>query len=292
MVNCVLYLFGSGLCFFIGAGCVLLGLMLLAVRSQKWHLAVSNGTCLLGALLVACSAAPLPYWYYGLALAGTVTLAVVEQQPWKNHRRSRLWLRGFVGLCWLTGVGIEVAYQIPPVVSRRDSPHLYIIADSITAGVDEPGEITWPQVLAQTHPSVKVSDYSRMGATVESAMNQAERLPTTGGIVLLEIGGNDLLGTTTPPEFERHLERLLKCVVAGDRTTSMFELPLPPLCNQYGLIQRRLAARHSVLLIPKRQLIGVLSRSAATTDSIHLSHAGHRQMADVVWRLIGPAYPD
>lgn len=72
----------------------------------------------------------------------------------------------------------------------------------------------------------------------------------------------------------------------------MFELPLPPFCNEFGRVQRRLAAKHGVTLIPKRVFATVLAGEEATLDSIHLSRAGHERMAEVVWGLIRGAYAE
>jgi acyl-CoA thioesterase-1 len=119
---------------------------------------------------------------------------------------------------------------------------------------------------------------------------QAERIGDEPGLVLLEIGGNDMLGSTTPEQFEERLEVLLAEVCRPNRTVVMLELPLPPLCNRIGMIQRRLAAKHEVALIPKRVFIGVLTSSGATVDGIHLSPKGHAQMAETMWKAISPAY--
>lgn len=59
----------------------------------------------------------------------------------------------------------------------------------------------------------------------------------------------------------------------------MFELPLPPLGFAYGRIQRRLARRYGVRLIPKRHLSGLLFNEVTTLDGLHLSEEGHRRMA-------------
>ena len=45
-----------------------------------------------------------------------------------------------------------------------------------------------------------------------------------------------------------------------------------------------------VLLVPGRVLLGVLLQGGATLDSIHLSQAGHEQMADAIWTVIRGAY--
>jgi acyl-CoA thioesterase-1 len=110
-------------------------------------------------------------------------------------------------------------------------------------------------------------------------------------LAILEIGGNDLLGTTTADEFERDLDRLLAMVRRSDRPVLMFELPLPPTRNQYGIIQRRLATKHQATLIPKRIFMGVLAAPGSTLDTVHLSQIGHQRMADAVWNVIQQAYP-
>jgi acyl-CoA thioesterase I len=175
-------------------------------------------------------------------------------------------------------------------LSATGSPKLYIIGDSITAGLGGKME-TWPQLLAKSRP-VEVVDLARMGATTASALQQADALPKDGGLVLLEIGGNDLLGTTSAADFERDLDRLLNQVCVPDRMVLMFELPLPPFYNEFGRAQRRLASNHGVILIPKRFLASVLTGPGATLDSIHLDRFGHEKMADVVWSVIRPAYKE
>ena len=106
--------------------------------------------------------------------------------------------------------------------------------------------------------------------------------------MLVANGGNDLLGPTTAAEFDIKLKALLEQVCRPGRTVLMFELPLPPLCNDYGLIQRRLAAEYAVVMIPKRVLVGVLTTADATVDGIHLTQAGHQLMAEVVGNLVRP----
>jgi acyl-CoA thioesterase-1 len=79
-------------------------------------------------------------------------------------------------------------------------------------------------------------------------------------------------------------------LASPDRQIVMFELPLPPFCNQYGRIQRTLAQRHQVKLIPKRIFLSIIAGDGSTLDSIHLSQTGHQKMADCVWGIIEPAF--
>ena len=289
MQNLVIYLFGSGLIFFPGTACVELSLLLSTISSSRWQrrLAVTAGVS--GLILIGLSATPLPYWFYGIAYSTTGVWMIIEHSSRVKLVRRKVRLRVVTALIWLVAVAWESPYQRSPAIVVRGSPTLFVIADSITAGVGEREAVTWPVLIQRTH-QIKLHDFSRMGAGVAAAYRQAEGLPDSGGLVLIEIGGNDMLGTTTLPNFERGLEQLLTRVCQTDRTVMMFELPLPPLFNEYGRIQRRVAAQHRVPLIPKRLLIGVLTTPGNTLDSIHLTQAGHTQMSELVWKLIRPAY--
>jgi acyl-CoA thioesterase-1 len=92
---------------------------------------------------------------------------------------------------------------------------------------------------------------------------------------VVEIGGNDLLGGTPPPKFSQDLDALLAQLCKPGRQVVMFELPLPPLSHEYGRIQRSVARKHRVKLVPKWVLLSILAPKDATLDSIHLSETGH-----------------
>jgi acyl-CoA thioesterase I len=106
--------------------------------------------------------------------------------------------------------------------------------------------------------------------------------------VLIEIGGNDLLDGTASATFEANLDRLLAAATpppgAPARTVIMFELPLFPHRIAYGRIQRRLAAKYRVQLIPKRYFVQAFR--AGTSDGLHLSPAGARYVAGMVESLM------
>ena len=74
-----------------------------------------------------------------------------------------------------------------------------------------------------------------------------------------------------------------------EREILMFELPLPPFHHNFGRIQRKLARKHGVALIPKRLFAQVLAAPGSTSDGLHLSEKGATLMADTVKDLIMPA---
>ncbi len=285
-MNAVLYLFGSGGAFFVGAALVLAGIVTFAARRSR---VVATLLAVVGLILIAFSAVPLPYWLYGLA-GGVSVLWLAAERSGGRLRSRRGWLRGAAAAVWLAAVAVELPHHVlpavPPVAGR---PALHVIGDSLAAGTGSKDEETWPRRLARVH-GIEVVGLSRVGVTTASALGQAEKLPVDGGVVLVEIGGNDLLGPTSAADFDHDLGELLGRVCRPGRVVIMVELPLPPLCNGFGLAQRRRAAEHGVALIPRRVLMSVLTADGATTDGLHLTPAGHERMADALWGSIRSAY--
>jgi hypothetical protein len=68
----------------------------------------------------------------------------------------------------------------------------------------------------------------------------------------------------------------------------MFELPLFPHRVAYGRIQRCLAAKYRVRIIPKRFFTEVIGGANATSDGLHLSDAGTRRVVDLVAQVLSP----
>jgi lysophospholipase L1-like esterase len=104
-------------------------------------------------------------------------------------------------------------------------------------------------------------------------------------VVLVELGGNDLLGGATVEAFAANLRRLFRQTTGEGRSLVMFELPLLPLQNRYGKVQRQVSAEFGVRLIPRRILAGAVALPGHTTDGLHLSATGHRWLAEklVAW---------
>lgn len=287
-VDWFLYHVASGHAFFSGLCLIVCAVLLAAVR--KSHLRRAATVLLLaGTLLVAISATPLPWFVYAVAAVAVAVGLYAELHHDRLSRRRLIVARSTAIAAIVVTVAWELPYHLPARLEPRTDASLAVIGDSVTAGIGEDEAVTWPRLIASRH-SIEVHDLSAMGATVASARKQADRLRPDDTIVVVEIGGNDLLGETSVPDFSTGLEALLQQVCRPGRTVVMFELPLPPTFNAYGRIQRQLAARHGVVLIPKRVLMGVLTDRDATLDTIHLSQCGHERLAEAVWDVVGRAY--
>ncbi len=142
-------------------------------------------------------------------------------------------------------------------------------------------------VLGETS-GLKVVNLAQAGATAEGALSQARGITVENAVVLVEIGGNDLLGNTDSGAFEHHLDSLLAEVRKRGARAVMFELPLPPFCNAFGRAQRDLAAKHGVALIPKRCMTEALGAKGGTLDGLHLSDEGHAVLAKRLRTILVP----
>lgn len=252
---------------------------------------------IMGVVLVLLSGTPVPIpiaipWI--TAFLGWLVLLRRPGRPEEAPRpRLKLIPWGLLVLC-LAAIAAETPWRFSPGIRPVRERSFTLIADSISAGLGEQEAVTWPNVLSQDH-AVHVVNWSRQGETVGSALRRAPQSGVTTQLVVLEIGGNDLLGPTSDEAFEQGLDALLAFTRRGDATGTrqiiMFELPLPPFRHAIGAIQRRLARKHDVRLIPKSVLLNVIAGTDATVDGLHLSQIGHNQMAAAVWEIIGPALP-
>ncbi|MCA9036219.1 MAG: acyl-CoA thioesterase [Planctomycetaceae bacterium] len=237
-----------------------------------------------GLLFVAASSTPFPIWIL-------IPLALSTSFAWRTRdagQRRNLVLITF--LCWTTAIVHELYWQWEPSVDIEAirGRALVVLADSVTAGLGEGEATTWPVLLQERWPS-EIIDLSHVGETVITAADRFRKhsVPKDAAFII-ELGGNDLLGSTTVSQFRKDLDDLLYAIRRDDpeRAILMFELPLPPFHNAWGDVQRSLALRHGVVLIPKRKLLSVFTADAGTFDSIHLTQDGHNRMATIMAKLL------
>lgn len=281
--------FAGGDAFFSGIAAILVAEMLFSRQFTQRGRRAARFPAVIGGLFVALSATPLPVWFYGIWGTFFCVWLYFESRPFSAaQRRMSVRLNIVTGLMCLIALGMEVPYRTMDRSGDKQYSTLMIIGDSISAGSLGSKEQTWPKRFRQKY-GVDVIDVSHVGATARSAFQQAKQLePHPAGLVVIEIGGNDFFGETSGDQFEKDLEALLQVLHQPERRLVMLELPLPPLYNGYGRIQRALAKRFGVTLIPRRRLMQVLSTNGATLDTIHLSEKGHEMMADMIWQQIGP----
>lgn len=284
-MNPFILLFADGTMFFVG-----MLLTVVAVCSARWLTeqgwrSVSAVGSRVGILLVIVSATPVPLWVYGVWLALCVSTLILSARNTidasshtvaRAHRTLLVLTAGLsILLCFW-----EWPYRREPEIAVSPGTTIYIVGDSISAGMGAK-ERNWPEVLADS-TALRIVNLARPGATVKTAFAQVEEIPPRRSVVIVEIGGNDLLGGTKRDAFEESLDALLARLRSDGHRTVMFELPLPPFRNAFGRAQREAARRHNATLIPKHCMTGVFGTRDGTLDGLHLSQAGHDALAEEI----------
>jgi len=239
---------------------------------------VAGVLALLAIPLAGSSGTPMPAMLAIFALAATIAYIVAG---FGARRRLRIALGSMAIVAVLMVCAAELPYHLVRCSPLRPS-RIFVIGDSLSSGGF--GERRpWPELLR-----IPVTNLARPSDTTAMALqNQIPLLPRNAQrneCVIIEIGGNDMLEGVPAGRFESALEGML--TAAGGRTVIMFELPLLPGRWHYGAIQRRLAAKHGVLLIPKRILARVLLGPGNTSDGIHLLQQGHQALAGELTRWL------
>lgn len=281
----MVYHLASGNAFFSGMLLVIAGCVASICARKWWGRSAAALAAMGGAALVGCSAVPLaPPVYWGLGLLAIVW-AIAQSLSLRIERGVSRWLAGALALfCTVTALG-ELRYRTVPSVPSGCAGTVYVIGDSLSAGVGQGEGEPWPVLLSRRCGS-RVVNLSRAGATLRGARGRAAEVSEQLSTVILEVGGNDMLGGRRPQDFARDLRALLLDVRPKTSEMLMFELPLMPGQNEYGLAQRRLAKELSVKLIPRKVLARAITGKGNTLDGLHLSAQGHRLLAEVVRRMV------
>jgi lysophospholipase L1-like esterase len=278
--------FASGDSLYPGAALLLLAIAISPFLKRRWLVRLRNIAAWLGLIMIVVASPPFA-WAIDAIFLGTAVLWMLAS----NHaERRRAWTRLqlatstiliFLLLLFPT---LEISHCRMPKITGAAADHLVIIGDSISSGIDL-RQAAWPAAMQQI-TGIPVKNLARPGAQVIDGLAMANAVTTEDRVVLIEIGGNDLLGEVPSKEFEHTLDRLVSKLATPGRTIVMFELPLLPHKIAYGQVQRRLATKYGVWLIPKRYFADILGGADATSDGLHLSEAGTQRMAALVAKAL------
>lgn len=287
-MNPILLYFASGESLYPGALLLFLAVGISLCTLPRWPRPLLNIAAWMGLILMVMACPPFSWTVDAIFGASFFLWLVGRSSTSATHAWLSLRVASTAVLTALLLVlsTVEFLHRRVPVIGGEASDHLVVIGDSISAGLGAKVR-PWPDVMQQV-TGVEARNLSRAGATAADGLALADRVGSDDRLVRIELGGNDLLGGEESGIFARALERVLAKLAVPGRTLVMFELPLLPSQVGYGRIQRRLAAKYGVWLIPKRFLMGVIAGREATSDGLHLSDIGARRMASIVAEVLSP----
>lgn len=280
-MNPFLLHFISGNAFFTGMSIASIAMLIFISRPQRILSQVLTILVFVGIIFVLLSATPLPLWVYATWTTLCLLLLVLFNSNRFSFKRRLVAIAIFLffsSFLWL----LELRYHTSPQIAILPSQQIYVIGDSFSAGVESKNR-SWPTVLAEVS-RLPVVNLAEPGATVKSAHFQVASITRHNSLVFVEIGGNDMLNDADSHAFSIELDALLS-QLHGNHIV-MFELPLPPFYNEFGRVQRSLAQKYGVSLIPKRYMTEILGLKNGTLDGIHLSPKGHNTLARMIYSLL------
>jgi lysophospholipase L1-like esterase len=286
-VNPILLYFASGESLYSGAAPLLVTVAISPHLTHRRPLRLRNIVTWLALAMIVMACPPFS-WIIDAMFGVVFFLWFVawNKTPERSWTGFRVATMAVLLVVLLALAAMELRHRRMPTIEGEPSDHLVVIGDSISAGLDA-RVAPWPAIMERA-TGVQVRNLSRPGATMTDGLALADGVTHEDHLILIELGGNDLIAGGPSDVFARELEALLAKLAVSGRTVVMFELPLLPFRIAYGQIQRRLAAKYGVPLIPKRYLTGVIAGKDATLDGLHLTDAGARRMALVVAQALSP----
>ena len=180
----VLWYCASGRSLFLGSLVLIMAVAASLFSSKKWHNIPLYYVTIISVLLIGMSAVPFSSFFYivwTLAIAAWLTCLVLRIQTRSKVTISVCLLPAAIGLL---AMFMELPHHVMPTIPSRVYTRLYVIGDSISAGIGPTGERTWPRIIAEK--GFEVVDTSIAGATASSALRrQIQQTTTYDGIVLL-----------------------------------------------------------------------------------------------------------
>jgi acyl-CoA thioesterase-1 len=278
-VDSAIWFCASGKSFFLGAALMIITAVIFKACKHKLFLALVWFLFIVSILAVVLSSTPLPAIIYTL----WITAFIIYLLTRKKFPVLAVLLLTTVSI---TVLFIELPWHFPDKIAMDKVEQIYVIGDSISAGMGNAEERTWTVRLSE-ELEIPVVNLAVAGATASSALRkQVPEVTGPNNLVFLEIGGNDLLNHNSTKQYETDLMEIIRKLKTSSNQIIWFELPLLPQYYTYGRIQRKLAKQYNINVIPKSVLTTVFCTKNATSDGIHLTPKGHEIMKQRIQKLL------
>lgn len=186
--------------------------------------------------------------------------------------------RFFLAVCLAL---LLAACERAPTLPRL-SPHDVIVAfgDSLTHGTGASADAAYPAVLAGLTRRTVIN----AGVPGDTTASGLQRLPAVLAehkprLVLLALGGNDMLRRLPPAAIENNLRLLVRTIRASGAEVVLIGVPEPKLFGGAADFYARVAEDAGVPL-EREAFNDVLKDNRLKSDPIHANAAGYRVVAE------------
>ena len=249
------------------------------VAMYRWR-HVLRALGLLGLIGLALSAASVTFaWTIGLFVLWFAGIAP------RRQRTARIGMALLAAGLMVIAAAQSWRYEYGTRPRSIAPAQIVVLGDSLSAPYSVAKDEAWPALLAKRLPT-PINSAASGGAKLATFCDALDRQPVFDSLVIVELGGNDVLASTPIRTYGQHLNELLLRLHAGGNQIVLLEVPASPLAPWYDWVQQHLARRYRVRLIPKRLLADLIFAGDNTQDGLHLTADGHRQMADQIERWL------
>lgn len=179
--------------------------------------------------------------------------------------------------------------KVPPVAKLASTDVVLAFGDSLTYGTGAKAEDSYPAVLGQLIGRTVV----RSGVPGEQTAAGLERLPEVldehkPRLVIVCLGGNDMLRKGTPANIEANLRKILQEIKSRGLDAMLIGVPTPTLIANPPDFYFRLAQEFAIPY-EGEIITSVLYKSELKSDPIHPNAAGYRKVAEAVAKRLRDA---
>jgi lysophospholipase L1-like esterase len=174
--------------------------------------------------------------------------------------------------------------HLPPNIDSRGTT-IVCLGDSITAGVGAGEAPTYPDRLA-ARLDAEVVNAGVPGDTAEAALARLpQALAEDPWLVIVEVGGNDMLQRVPRERTEAALRGIVQGVLAGGAVPMLIEIRGP--FGGLGEVFERVADDYDVPVV-EEVLADVLFDPKLKSDELHPNAAGYDKLAAAVAEEVKP----
>lgn len=173
-------------------------------------------------------------------------------------------------------------------IPNLDSPGTTIVClgDSITSGVGAAPGQPFPVLLAEKI-GTEVINAGVPGDTAEGGLARVDEvLAHDPWMVIVELGGNDILNQVPPERTEAALRQILDRLLAARVVPVLVEIEVP-FAGRYSDLFERLDADYDIPVV-EETLGEILVEPALKADPIHPNAQGHVKLAEAVAEVVEP----
>lgn len=212
------------------------------------------------------------------------------------HERGSINIPGkYVGI-GLVAVACAIWWVVcmkPPSI-KNSFPYgknIILFGNSLASGYGVAQEQSFCSLLSQ-RLGVEIINAGREGDTTSLAIKrfQSDVLDREPKVVIIELGGNDILQQIPRPETLKNLETMIIQSQEAGAAVVLLGVEGPLGLGGLGGMYKELSREHGTGLV-KNILKGLLGRSQYMADQIHPNPAGHAIIADRVEKELRRALP-